>query len=72
MFKYSRELCLIIKLYNVLRILHLAPNVDYISFVEEGWKQEKYDKSLVNPVLDAKYIELYPEIVSNLLSIKYY
>ncbi|XP_014471802.1 PREDICTED: acylglycerol kinase, mitochondrial [Dinoponera quadriceps] len=36
-------------------------NVGYISFVKEGWKQEKYDEPPVNPVLDAKYIELYPK-----------
>ncbi|XP_032685055.1 acylglycerol kinase, mitochondrial isoform X2 [Odontomachus brunneus] len=49
----------------LLKVAVAQNNVDYISFVEEGWKQEKYDKSLVNPILDAKYIELYPEINEN-------
>lgn len=54
------------------RILHSGPdNIGYISFVEEGWKQEKYDAPSINPVLDAKYIELYPEEVNNLYFIKY-
>ncbi|XP_025162874.1 acylglycerol kinase, mitochondrial isoform X2 [Harpegnathos saltator] len=45
----------------------IGPNdISYISFVEKGWDQERYDElDVVQPIVDAKYIELYPEINEN-------
>lgn len=39
-------------------------NVNYISFVAEGWKQETSDKALCEQVAEAKNIELTPQKVS--------
>lgn len=50
--------------------LHQGPeNISYTTFVEKGWKQEMANELPINSILDAKDIELYPEIVSHLLSL---
>ncbi|KAG7197447.1 hypothetical protein KM043_013297 [Ampulex compressa] len=51
---------------------HTAPSLNifmgpehtsYFSFVNDGWQQENGDGTLIAPVADAKYIELYPKNV---------
>lgn len=39
-------------------------NIGYITFVEKGWKRERDKELSINSILEAKDIELYPEIVS--------
>ena len=38
-------------------------DINYFSFVSEGWKKEKSNKSLCNQVVEAKKIELTPQKV---------
>lgn len=50
---------------NTLNFISQGPdNISYITFIEKGWKQERDNKLPINSILDAKNIELYPEIVS--------
>ncbi|XP_071568150.1 acylglycerol kinase, mitochondrial isoform X1 [Temnothorax nylanderi] len=62
----TTELC--IKTENVsvqsaplLKIALGPENISYATFVEKGWKRERDNKLPINSILDAKYIELYPE-----------
>ncbi|XP_011882144.1 PREDICTED: acylglycerol kinase, mitochondrial isoform X2 [Vollenhovia emeryi] len=62
----TTELC--IKTENVsnqsaplLKIALGPENVSYATFVEEGWKRERDNELPINPILDAKDIELYPQ-----------
>ncbi|KAL6447224.1 hypothetical protein ACFW04_001482 [Cataglyphis niger] len=48
-----------------LKIALGPENVSYTTFVEKGWKQEMNNELPVNTILDAKDIELYPEIKNN-------
>ncbi|XP_070158790.1 acylglycerol kinase, mitochondrial isoform X2 [Polyergus mexicanus] len=69
----TTELCITTE--NVMNVLvqslpslkiALGPeNVSYTTFVEKGWKQEMNNELPVNAILDAKDIELYPEIENN-------
>lgn len=65
----TTELCIRTKNVNNVSVgstpslnIALGPeNVGYAAFVKKGWKQEKMNEPPINPLLDAKYIELYPE-----------
>ncbi|XP_029673153.1 acylglycerol kinase, mitochondrial isoform X1 [Formica exsecta] len=48
-----------------LKIALGPENVNYTTFVKKGWKQEMNNELPVNAILDAKDIELYPEIKNN-------
>ncbi|EFN62771.1 Acylglycerol kinase, mitochondrial [Camponotus floridanus] len=48
-----------------LKIALGPKNISYTTFVEKGWKQEMDNELPVNTILDAKNIELYPEINEN-------
>ncbi|EZA62691.1 Acylglycerol kinase, mitochondrial [Ooceraea biroi] len=47
-----------------LKIALGPDNINYAAFVEKGWKQEMNNESPVNSILDAKDIQLYPEITN--------
>lgn len=51
-------------------LINLGPkNISYTTFVKKGWKQEMDNELPVNTILDAKDIELHPEIVSSFFSL---
>ncbi|KAL0100333.1 hypothetical protein PUN28_019594 [Cardiocondyla obscurior] len=65
----TTELCVKIESMPVqtmplLKIALGPENIDYTTFVEKGWKRENDNELPINLVLDAKDIELYPEITN--------
>lgn len=49
---------------NMKIVFIIGPkDIDYFSFVSEGWKKEQNNKSLCEQVVEAKKIELTPQTV---------